>query len=153
MDGPRSPYSPFQLIQVLGYEHGAAGGIYEATVKANPIDPDSTLLGLFAVNLGKPGEVNGDGTAFVALSISCNGVVWSPFIIISTTQAYHGRTYDLPVDGFVLRNSSIYFYIHTHVPGMSRQWNPKSRLTRYKFKLEALNRLTRAAHLSLPGCV
>ena len=52
-DDPASSYSPFKLIHVSGYEHGAAGSIYLATVKANPIDARHTLLGLFAVNLGR----------------------------------------------------------------------------------------------------
>ena len=67
-------------------------------------------------------------------------------------QASRGRTYDQPVDGFVVRNGSVYYYVHTDVPGVSRQWNPKSRLTRYKLNAEALERLTRTAHLTLPGC-
>ena len=68
------------------------------------------------------------------------------------TQASRGRTYDQPVDGFVARNGSVYFFVHTDVPGVSRQWNPRSRLTRYKLNAEALERLTRTAHLTLPGC-
>jgi hypothetical protein len=67
-------------------------------------------------------------------------------------QASRGRTYDQPVDGFVVRNGSVYVYVHTDVPGISRQWDPRSRLTRYKLRREALERLTRTAHLALPGC-
>ena len=61
-----------------------------AAIKGNPIDPNRTLLGLFAVNLGKQGVSNGDGTSFVGLSISCDGVAWSPLAMVAPTQVSVG---------------------------------------------------------------
>ena len=84
---------------VAGYDEGGPGNIYFGAVKANPLDgTQATLLGLFAVNLGKDGESNGIGKSFVGLSISCDGQFWAPMSVLARTQgARSGRTYDQPV--------------------------------------------------------
>ena len=35
----------------------------------------------------REGVPNGDGPAFIALSASCDGIAWAPFIVLSLTQA------------------------------------------------------------------
>ena len=55
-------------------------------------------------------------------------------------------------ESFVVRNESVYYYVHTDVPGVSRVWNPKSRISRHSLNMHALEQLTKTAHLTLPGC-
>ena len=85
-DAPTS-FSPFALLTIAGYEQDGPGNIYFATAKANPLDATgATLLGLFAVNLGKEGETNGIGKSFIGLSISCDGQFWAPFSVVVKTM-------------------------------------------------------------------
>ena len=57
-----------------------AGNLYLGGIKANPLDANGTLLGLFAVNHGREGAANADGSAHIALAISCDGRTWGPFM-------------------------------------------------------------------------
>ena len=50
-DHPASPYGPFALLSIRGYDERGPSNVYFATVKPFPLD-ESMLLGLFAVNLG-----------------------------------------------------------------------------------------------------
>jgi hypothetical protein len=124
---------------------------YFAAVKENPVAAQ-TLLGLFAVNLGKAGQANGDGSSFIALSVSCDGVSWAPFTILIRTRGSHGRTYDQPVDGFSLRGGTVHFFVHRDVAGISPRASTRSRIVRYAFSAPALANITRAARDTLPGC-
>eukprot|EP00966_Prymnesium_polylepis_P229278 5305597-Prymnesium_polylepis.1 len=98
---PAGPYEPWQKIDVQGYDDGGPGNVYEATVQLNPLD-DDTVLGFFPVNLGEPGVANGEGIAFIAVAVSCDGFHWSEFEPIVWSVGLEGRTYDHPIDGLLL---------------------------------------------------
>jgi len=149
---PDSSYAPFRLLEIEGYDSDGPGNVYFATIKPNPIDKDGSLLGLFAVNFGRHAQENGDGDAFIALSISCNGVSWAPFIALTRSIGLYGRTYDQPVDGFVVRGAHIFVYLHHDVPGISPDAVSSSRLERYSLKLDLLTRITKAAVGTMHGC-
>jgi hypothetical protein len=151
-DDPGSAYSPFTLLSIAGYDPLGPANIYFAAVKPNPLDEDRSLLGLFAVNFGDARDPNRDGDAFVALALSCDGVAWSPLVAIRRSTGVLGRTYDQPVDGFVVRSGRVFLYLHLHVPGISPVSAHRSRLVRHELRLDTLTELTRAAHQTLPAC-
>ena len=101
----------------------------------------------------RAGEINGDGPAFIALAISCNGISWSPLIVLSRSVGELGRTHDQPVDGFLLRGGRVFVHLHRDVPGISSEAGSRSRLERYSLNVEALANVTRAAHGALVGCI
>ena len=64
--------------------------VYFAAVKANPLDP-RTLIGLFPLALppGAGAELEprvDDG--LVGLSLSCDGLHWSPLVSLTSGQAF-----------------------------------------------------------------
>ena len=133
----RSQVPPARAAPTLKSARISSGNIYFATVKQNPVDA-RTLLGLFPVALshgtdaadahigGKRNESyvqNG----FIGLSVSCDGTHWSAFerLLQSTPEsvAPHSRkpparTNDHPVDGYVVRGSTVSVYVHRNVPGI-----------------------------------
>ena len=148
----RSPYAPFARIRIGGYNASGPGNIYYAAVKPNPVDDQQqTLLGLFPVSLGRSGLTNGDGKAFMGLSISCDGFIWAPLHKLASCRSRLGRAVDHPVDGFLVRNCTVYTLIHRNVPGVSSS-NRTSRLETYRMDTSMLSEMTRAAHATLPGC-
>lgn len=185
-DSPKGPWGAFRTLRIAGYGalKAATGNIYFAAVKPNPIDEQRTLLGLFPVALSPGAEarehlpvfamrkrrnsntfkrviatprVHG---GFIGLSISCDGVHWAPLIAISTCQVHQNRTFDQPVDGFVVVDGKVFAVVHRGVPGISKNLGksnptePESnrRLQPLELDAAALASLTRAAHASLPGC-
>eukprot|EP00966_Prymnesium_polylepis_P131531 3042331-Prymnesium_polylepis.1 len=97
-------YGDFELLSIEGYDRNGPGNLYFAAVDQHPwigLFP-GVLIGLFPVNRGVPGEGNGDGESFVALSFSCDGVHWSALEPLVWSVGLHGRTWDHPVDGLLL---------------------------------------------------
>lgn len=161
-DDPFGPYLPFQLLQMRGYDKDGAGNVYFASVDVNPLDP-GTILGLFPVNMGDPEHYvdirhggNGDGEAFIGVSLSCDAVHWSDLTKVIWTVGRSGRTYDQPADGFFLdEQGRVTFYVHRNVPHISPQAGSgdSTALVRYTVSNAALRALTLRAKAVLPGCV
>ena len=160
-DDPFGPYLPFQLLQMRGYDENAAGNVYFASVDVNPLDAD-TMLGLFPVNVGDPEHYvdirqggNGDGEAFIGLSLSCDAVHWSDLTKVLWTTGREGRTYDQPADGIFLdAEGQVTFYVHRNVPHISphAESGEATALIRYTLRTAALRALTTRAKAGLPGC-
>ena len=138
------------------------GNIYFAAVKVNPFDP-STLLGLFAVNLGDAAAAraapsaadagNTDGRAFIGLSISCDGVSWSPLVVLTNSMAFENRSVDQPADGLLLRGNTVYATVHRNVPHICKgRQHASSYLEPHAIDRTLLQKMVSAAHETLPGC-
>ena len=153
--GQPTNFSAFAPLTISGYDSNGPGNIYLASVKSNPADQHGgTMLGLFAVNLGKEGEPNGVGKSFIGLSISCDGAFWAPLIVVIGCHGAHaGRTYDHPVDGFDVHGDKVYVLLHRDVPGISPRWRTRARIEWHRLREPLLRRLTNAAYATLPGCV
>ena len=125
---PSGPFGPFALINIAGYEGIADGNIYFAAVNTNPLD-SSTLIGLFPTTLPvspssprapqrgvfaesgqpispRPVKPNlksrsslADNHGFIGLSLSCDGIHWSPMVLLIYAYAKFNRTVHQPVDG------------------------------------------------------
>ena len=111
------PWRQFRLLQFEGYPDyatapvEAARNLYFAAVKPNPANM-STLLGLFAYSR------DGDKYGSVSMALSCDGEHWSqlePLALTHRTSVGRGDIH--PVDGWIVRNGSVHFYIHRGVPG------------------------------------
>ena len=168
-DDPAGPYLPFRLLTILGYQEAAmkAKDIYFAAVQPNPIDVDGTLLGLFPVALdrplprrahafNRPGHADatsaGAHGGLVGLSISCDGLLWAPLVVLIASRVTQNRTWDQPVDGFLTDGTSVFAFIHANVPGIAA---PKASPGLVQVSLTdggLLTNLTRAAHAHMPGC-
>lgn len=175
-DDPAGPYGPFHLLSIMGYSAIKQGNIYFAAVQPNPVDEERTLLGLFPVAMdvqvphihapGSRGTATGERrpsnltlsqdegfNGFIGVSISCDGVVWAPLVVLAISRVSQSRTWDQPVDGFLKHGDNVFAFIHTNVPGIPS--NPKARPGLVQVCLTdnaLLERLTRAAHAHLPGC-
>ena len=73
-------------------------------------------------------------------------------MILSRCAGAHGRTYDQPVDGLLLRDGVVYVHLHRDVPEISPDAARSSRIEQHSLSAEALANITRAAHASLRGC-
>mmetsp|Transcript_7627 Transcript_7627/g.11460 ORF Transcript_7627/g.11460 Transcript_7627/m.11460 type:complete len:457 (-) Transcript_7627:119-1489(-) len=102
--------------------------------------PDSTLLGLFALNK-KIDKDNSNHT--LALAASCDGRVFSS--LLPLLSHHSGR--DLPVNGLVLAGKRIYFYIHHHHAEKNN-----SILVRYQLRPNLLVSYLNRTLIDLPGC-
>ena len=164
-DDVAGPYGPFRRLSIRGYDARSDANIYFAAVNVNPvrIGSRSTLLGLFPINLGEVGTPNGNGEAFVALSLSCDGVHWSELTPLVWCLGVDGRTLDHPVDGIVAHEGvGVHFWLARDafgVLGRHRRWRNETsdtpRLVRYELRWDVLEALTaRALGTSggLEGC-
>ena len=171
-DAHTEAYSDFQLITISGYNRNGPGNVYFAAVDKHPFD-DDMLMALMPVNQGRPGapssQGNTDGESYIALSFSCDGVHFGALHPLVWTTGRNGRTWDHPVDGFVVgSDGEVYFYVHRNVKGISpfapeghtpypyTGYTPltsQSRIIRYRLRADALTRLTISARASLPGCM
>ena len=98
---------------------------------------------LFPVNMGERGKPNGNGEAFIALALSCDGQHWSELIPLVWSVGIDGRTTDQPVDGLLGAHFLISRDIYgVAVAGGSRQRNASRpdppRLVRYELRMDAL---------------
>ena len=154
-------YLPFQILNIEGYDKMGPGNLYFACVDVHPL-ADDMLLGLFPVNLGTPGENNGDGESFIAMSVSCDGVNWSELTPLVWSTGRDGRTWDHPVDGVFRERGAdgadtISILVQTHVPEISpasdiARGTMESEIVKYKLQTESLGALTAAARLRIEGC-
>ena len=116
---PEGPWAPFQLVAFQGrYDWCMASknNVYSSAVKTNPAD-HSTLLGVFPFTGPGTGLNSGERPrrryAHIALAVSCDGVHFSePLPVLRVSRDWWGRPNDLPVDGYVLRGDSVYFFVH-----------------------------------------
>eukprot|EP00966_Prymnesium_polylepis_P091183 2110403-Prymnesium_polylepis.3 len=153
-DDLHGPWEPFQLIDMAGYDRDGPGNVYFLAADINPLD-DETIIGLMPINEGDPNledSGNGDGDAYIAMSISCDGFSWSSPTKLIYTTGLQGRTYDHPVDGLLYENSSLFFMVHNNVPHISPHARDSSRILKYELRLEKVRAITAAAKASLPGC-
>ena len=185
LDEARGPYSRFRLIEIAGYRGIETSDIYLAAVHPNPLDA-LTLIGLFPVSLGGveiPASA-GHGHAaqqpfsgFIGLSISCNGLAWSPLVVLDVSNVTEHRTWDQPVHGLLIEGDAIHALVHKNVPGIAspldgagvvgegahrrgggserryrRAQHRPSYLQPYVLNRDVLRKLTRAARRHLPGC-
>ena len=141
-------YEDFKLIEIDGYDarsNANGGNLYFAAVDLHPIEQDM-LMALFPVNRGVPGEGNGDGESFIALSLSCDGIHWSRLTPLVWSVGREGRTYDHPVDGFLREpDGHVSFLVHRNVLGISPAAPHESQIVRYRIKPDALRTLSRRA--------
>ena len=152
-------WGPLQLIDILGEENlithnqiDGNGNVYMACVNVNPID-EFTLLGLFPVNRGAPGwDFSSDGETYIAMGFSCDGVHFGRLTKLLWTTGLHGRTYDQPVDGLIVRNGIVHVVIHVNVPGISPVASSDSRVIEYALDTDELRRLTDQARSELSTC-
>ena len=145
-------YEDFQLLSISGYDHSGPGNLYFAAVDRHPFD-DDMLVGLFPVNLGQPGEGNGDGESFIALSLSCDGVHWGHLTKLVWSVGREGRTWDHPVDGLLLEEGeAVSFLVHRNVMDISPLAPDESRILRYRLKIDAFRALSLQARRQLSSC-
>jgi len=88
----------------------------------------------------------------VGLSISCDGLLWAPLVVLVASRVTQNRTWDQPVDGFLTDGTSVFAFIHANVPGIAA---PKASPGLVQVSLTdggLLTNLTRAAHAHMPGC-
>ena len=142
------PWSQFRLLQFEGYPDyvtgpvEAARNLYFAAVKPNPANM-STLLGLFAY------ARDGDKYGSVSMALSCDGEHWSqlePLALTYRTSLGRGNIH--PVDGWIVRNGSVHFYIHRGVPGtvpdgVARSSKTPSIIERASVPVQALGSYTK----------
>ena len=142
------PWSQFRLLQFEGYPDyvtgpvEAARNLYFAAVKPNPANM-STLLGLFAYTR------DGDKYGSVSMALSCDGEHWShlePLALTYRTSLGRGDIH--PVDGWIVRNGSVHFYIHRGVPGtvpdgVARSSKTPSIIERASVPVQALGSYTK----------
>jgi len=109
-------WSRFQLIQFLGLDFNIVNrteyNVYYACVNANIVDGGKTVIGLFPV-------ADKLDSGAIRIAVSCDGIHFSRLVLlIKTPKAHNGRTYDMPVDGFVEDRQSgrIFILIHRNVP-------------------------------------
>ena len=110
------------------------------------------MVGLFPVNEGRVGSVNGNGDTYVGMAISCDGVHFSPFVKLVQSQGKEGRTYDQPVDGFAVDGGEVSFFVHLDVEHISPDADKQSRIEQYAFKTGALRAITRSVRQALVNC-
>ena len=151
-DGTLGAWSDFQLIRIIGYETAIRGDIYMFTVAPNPVDPE-TLLGVYPVNVPLPD--NSGRCVCIAISLSVDGVTWSPGAhLLDTLDAGEGRTIDQVANGIIATSGAVHFYIHHDVDGVWKQPIPKpgglrSGLTRYTMPMGRLHAFTAQAKRDL----
>lgn len=149
------PYEPLQLITIQNYDpydgHTQWSNIYFMNVNQHPLDSE-VLLALMPINWGEDDVDNADGPATVAMSFSCDGVAWSSITNLLDTTGRLGRTYDQPVDGLMLHDGVVHWYLHRDVPNISPDavWN--SAIIEFAFDTAELNRLTTEAKATLSAC-
>ena len=103
----------------------------------------STLLGLFAYTR------DGDKYGSVSMALSCDGEHWSqlePLVLTHRTSLGRGDIH--PVDGWIVRNGSVHFYIHRGVPGtvpdgVARSSKTPSTIERASVPVQALGSYTK----------
>lgn len=91
-------------------------------------------------------------SSMIALALTCDGVHFStPKPLVAALPASIGRTNDHPIDGFVVKKHSLYFFVHVGVPGTfgkrppAFRMSPPSSVHRYKIRTSALRTYTREA--------
>ena len=145
-------YEDFQVISISGYDHSGPGNVYFVAVDRHPFD-DDVLVGLMPVNMGQPGEGNGDGESFIALSFSCDGVQWSRLTKLVWSVGREGRTWDHPVDGLLLEEGgNVSFLVHRNVMDISPLAPEESRILRYRLRTDAFHALSLQARQQLSNC-
>ena len=156
-DDVAGPYGQFRRLSIKGYDEAGDANIYFAAVEANPLD-ERTLLGLFPVNLGEAGKPNGNGEAFIAIALSCDGLHWSELTPLVWSVGIDGRTLDHPVDGLVADRVSgdVSFWLARDASGVNNghRTNATSapRLVRYALRADALREMTRRVVGRNVGC-
>ena len=90
-------------------------------------------------------------SGFIGLSLSCDGVHWSPLVVLSTCHSSANRTWDQPVDGFVVVNKTVFALLHKNVQGIAPP-SADARLQPIGLEASTLEALTHIAQESLPGC-
>jgi hypothetical protein len=145
-------YEDFQLISISGYDYSGPGNVYFVAVDRHPFD-DDMLVGLMPVNMGQPGEGNGDGESFIALSLSCDGLHWSRLTKLVWSVGRNGRTWDHPVDGLLLEEGgNVSFLVHRNVMDISPLAPEDSRILRYRLRTDAFHALSLQARQQLSSC-
>ena len=147
-----SAYEDFQMLDIAGYDRNGPGNLYFAAVDLHPLDHDM-LAGLFPVNMGEEGDGNGNGDSFIGIALSCDGVHWSQITPLVWSAPRDGRTYDHPVDGFLLESGDrVSFLVHRNVKGISPFSTDHSSIVKYQLRTDRLRTLTTHARSTLPGC-
>lgn len=145
-------YEDFRMLDITGYDRNGPGNLYFAAVDLHPLDHDM-LAGLFPVNMGEEGEGNGNGDSFIGLALSCDGVQWSELTPLVWSVPKDGRTYDHPVDGFLLEGDDrVSFLVHRNVRGISPFSRQHTAIVRYQLRTDRLRTLTTRARSVLAGC-
>lgn len=149
---PSGPFGYIEQISIQGWNPSGDGNLYFAAVETNPVDNHS-LLGLFPVNEGHHGETNGDGSSYIGLAISCNGLHWSALTPLVWSQGKDGRTKDHPVDGMVTSSDGdIAFWVHHDVPYIASDWETSTHVDEYRIDRSALIAWSRSNTLGLHAC-
>ena len=149
-------FEPFQLISIHGYDPTPGTGanqfsnLYFLVADVHPLDPH-VMIGLMPVNAGVWGVDNGNGVSNIYMSLSCDGVHWSAMTSLVGTTGITGRTYDQPVKGLLLRDRTVYWYLHRDVPNISPN-SGETAILEYAFETTELMRVTNAAKATLAGC-
>lgn len=152
---PSGPFGRSQLIEIQGWTPDATRNLYFAAVDWVPLENVSSklLLGLFAANEGSTGLATADGTAYVGLAASCDGVSWSRLLPLVQSRGKDGRTFDQPVDKVLRRPDGDYsVFVHNSVPYIASDWEDASRVDEYVLDGGALARWAASAVQSLGGC-
>lgn len=148
--GAAGPYDPLQLIKIDQYDTYGRGNIYFAAVDVSPIDA-GMMVALMPVNAGTNASHNGNGESYIALTMSCDGVHWSALTKLVSSVGIDGRTEDQPVDGLIVHAGQAYFFVHEHVPHISK-CKKMSRIVQYRLRMDTLRLLSREAKATLGGC-
>ena len=161
--GARGPFGPLVQLKIEGYTAGG-GNIYFAAVDNHPLDPEM-MIGLFPVNEGAVhGEArsssscgNCDGAAYIAISLSCDGVHWTPLHPLIHSHGREGRTDDQPVDGVVLSadGSRLFFWVNMAVESIAPEWASTGRIAEYSIPVggpAGLGAFTESTKAGLRGC-
>ena len=139
-------WTPWELIQIHGLPHTAVD-LYFFAVEVNPVDP-TTLLALFPIS--QPPH------ACIGLSFSRDGVAFSRPVSLrlarggwrtsnaNGTGSIEWRSEDHPAAGVIVRNDSVWFYIHVAVVGTSLRagMRNESALVRHRMQRSTLVELT-----------
>ena len=121
-----SSFSALQPIQVDSWSgcDVMKTSIYFPNVVPNPAD-NSTLLGFFPINKISSGGAGGKRLCHIAIAVSCDGVRFStPKIILKNKCRPEGRVSDLVVGGLIVRNATLFFYVHRDMPTPFAVANP-----------------------------
>lgn len=151
------PFSPLQPIKVKGWDECDVmrASVYFPSIHENPA-LENTLLGFFPVNWDWGEEPTDfyDRECYLALSISCDGIHFSPFHkVLKNTCAQYGRVLDLPVDGIVRRGDMVHLYVHRYMPmaGYALESDFSPQLVRHTMTMDSLRDYSLRAMAQLAG--